>query len=397
MKIKVGVFFGGNSVEHEVSVISGLQAVHAFSADKYEVIPIYISKCNQMYVGELVGKIEAYKDINTLIKGSREVLLVREGNKFNLIYYPVKKFGNPVYTSIDLAFPVVHGTNVEDGTLQGYFKHLQIPFAGCDVLASAVGMDKYVMKAVLKAQGIPVLDCMRIFHKDYIKNQEDFIQRIENEINYPVIVKPVNLGSSVGIKIARDREALYEAIEYAFQFAKGILVEKAITSLREINCSVLGDSEEAIASECEEPINSDEILSYQDKYVSGGKQEGSKGMSGAKRILPAQLTKEQRETIRELAVKTFKALDCNGVARIDFMINKDNDNIYVNEINTIPGSLAFYLWEAVGISFAQMLDRMVELALKRDRENKDIVYSFDSNILASMSFGGAKGAKGIKR
>jgi len=393
MKIKVGVFFGGNSVEHEVSVISGLQAVHAFSREKYEVIPIYISKSNQMYVGDLIGNIESYKDINALIKKSREVLLVREGNKFNLMYYPVKRFGNPVYSAIDLAFPVVHGTNVEDGTLQGYFKHLQIPFVGCDVLASAVGMDKYVMKAVLKAQDIPVLDCYRIFHKDYIKNQEEFISKIENEISYPVIVKPVNLGSSVGIKIARDRDALYEAIEYAFQFAKAILVEKAISSLREINCSVLGDSEEAIASECEEPINTDEILSYQDKYVSGGKQEGSKGMSGAKRILPARLTKEQRDTIRQLAVKTFKALDCNGVARIDFMIDTSTDKIYVNEINTIPGSLAFYLWEAVGVSFSKLLDRMVELALKRDRENKDIVYSFDSNILSNMSFGGAKGVK----
>lgn len=393
MKIKVGVFFGGNSVEHEVSVISGLQAVHAFPEDKYEVIPIYISKSNQMFVGDLIGRIESYRDIKDLIKKSREVLLVRDGNKFNLIYYPVRKFGNPVYASIDVAFPVVHGTNVEDGTLQGYFKHLQIPFAGCDVLASAVGMDKYVMKAVLKEQGIPVLDCLRTSHIDYIKNQEEFINRVENEIGYPVIVKPVNLGSSVGIKIARNRDALYEAIDYAFQFSRGILVEKAIAKLREINCAVLGDSEEAAASECEEPINSDEILSYQDKYVSGGKQEGSKGMSSAKRILPADLTKQQRDAIRELAIKTFKALDCNGVARIDFMIDTSTDKIYVNEINTIPGSLAFYLWEAVGVSFSQLLDRMVELALKRDRENRDIVYSFDSNILSNMSFGGAKGAK----
>jgi D-alanine-D-alanine ligase len=393
MKIKVGVFFGGNSVEHEVSVISGLQAVGSFPKEKYDVIPIYITKSNQMYVGELIGKIEAYKDISTLIKASKEVLLVRDGNKFNLVYYPIKKFGNPVYASIDVAFPVVHGTNVEDGTLQGYFKHLQIPFVGCDVLASAVGMDKYVMKTVLKEEKIPVLNCCRIFQKDYLRGSEEFIQRIEGELSYPVIVKPINLGSSVGIKIARDRDALLEAIEYAFQFAKSILVEKAITSLREINCAVLGNEEEAIASECEEPINSDEILSYQDKYVSGAKGEGSKGMSSTKRKLPADLTKEQRDTIRELAVKTFKALDCNGVARIDFMIDTSTDQIYVNEINTIPGSLAFYLWEAIGIKFADLLDRMVELALKRDRENKDIVYSFDSNILSNLSLTGAKGAK----
>lgn len=393
MRIKIGVFFGGNSVEHEVSVISGLQAAYAFNQEKYEVIPIYITKTNQMYVGEQIGKIEAYKDIKALIKNSREVVLVRDQNKVNLLYYPIKKFGNAVYDTIDVAFPVVHGTNVEDGTLQGYLKHLQIPFAGCDVLASAVGMDKYVMKTVLKDQGIPVLDCCRINMKAYHKNPDFYIETIERDITYPVIVKPINLGSSVGIKIARDRDGLLEAIDYSFQFAKNVLVEKAIVNLREINCAVLGDDEEASASECEEPINSDEILSYQDKYVSGGKGEGSKGMSSLKRKLPADLTKEQRDTIRELAVKTFQALGCNGVARIDFMIDTGINKIYVNEINTIPGSLAFYLWEAVGLKFEDMLDRMVNLALKRDREGKEIVYSFDTNILSNLSFGGAKGAK----
>lgn len=393
MRIKVGVFFGGNSVEHEVSVISGLQAVYAFNQEKYEVIPIYITKTNQMYVGEQIGKIEAYKDIKTLLKNSREIIIAKDQNKVNLIYYPIRKFGNSVYDTIDVAFPVVHGTNVEDGTLQGYLKHLQIPFAGCDVLASAIGMDKYVMKTVLKEQGIPVLDCCRINLKTYHKNQNNDIENIEKEIGYPVIVKPINLGSSVGIKIARDREALLDAIDYSFQFAKNILVEKAITSLREINCAVLGDDEEALASECEEPVNTDEILSYQDKYVSGGKGEGSKGMSSLKRKLPAELTKEQRDMIRELAVSTFQALDCNGVARIDFMIDTSIDKIYVNEINTIPGSLAFYLWEAVGLQFGDMLDRMVKLALKRDRESKEIVYSFSTNILSNLSFGGSKGAK----
>lgn len=393
MKIKIGVFFGGNSVEHEVSIISGLQAVYAFQQEKYEIIPVYITKTNHMYVGEQIGKIEAYKDTKTLLKNSKEVILVREDNKVNLLFYPIKKFGNPIYNSIDVAFPVVHGTNVEDGTLQGYFKHLGVPFAGCDVLASAVGMDKYVMKTVLKDQGIPVLDCCHFDYKSYGRNPDEIMNKIEETLEYPVIVKPSNLGSSVGIKIARDRDSLSEALEYSFQFAKNVLVEHAITSLREINCSVLGDYENAEASECEEPITSDEILSYEDKYLSGSKGSGSKGMSSTQRKLPAELTKDQRDTIRNLAVKTFQTLDCSGVARIDFMIDTSIDKIYVNEINTIPGSLAFYLWEPVGVKFADMLDRCVNLALKRDREGKEIVYSFDTNILSGVTLGGAKGTK----
>lgn len=216
--------------------------------------------------------------------------------------------------------------------------------------------------------------------------------KIEKKISYPVIVKPVNLGSSVGIKVAKDREELREALEYAFTFGPKVLVERAIMNLREINCAVLGDYEEAQASECEEPISSDEILSYEDKYVAGGKG-GSEGMRTAKRELPAKLTPEKREEIRELAVKTFRTLGCNGVSRIDFMIDKDTNQVYVNEINPIPGSLAFYLWEALGKPYAALLDDMVKLALKREREEQSMLTSFDTNILQNANLSGAKGVK----
>ncbi|MDF2541834.1 MAG: D-alanine--D-alanine ligase [Herbinix sp.] len=381
-------------MEHEVSIISAIQATYSFNKEKYEIIPVYITKENRMFVGEEIGKIEAYKNVKGLLKNSKEIILINENNRLNLVYYPIKKFGNAVYDSIDVAFPIVHGTNVEDGTFQGYLKHLGIPFVGCDVLASAVGMDKYVMKTILKESGIPVLDCCYFDQKRYQKDSDTIMDEIEAKLGYPVIVKPSNLGSSVGIKVARDRDSLSEALEYAFQYAKKVLVEHAITALREINCSVIGDYEEALASECEEPITTDEILSYEDKYLSGGKGNGSKGMSSTKRQLPAQITKEQRDTIRDLAVRTFQALDCNGVARIDLMIDKDTGKIWVNEINTIPGSLAFYLWEALGMKYIELLDRCVSLALKRDRENKEIVYSFDTNILSGVSFGGMKGLKG---
>lgn len=392
MKIRVGVFFGGKSVEHEVSVISGLQAYNAFDKDKYEPIAIYITKDNELYTGEAVSDIANYKNIPELLKKSTRVFFMCEQGKVELIQYPAKKFGSSVVAQIDVAFPVVHGANVEDGCLQGFLRHYNIPFAGCDVMASAVTMDKYVMKTVLKDNDIPVLDCVTLNVREYQTDEAAALHKVEDRIAYPVIVKPVNLGSSVGIKVAKDQEQLREALEYAFTFGAKVLVERAITSLREINCAVLGDYEEAEASECEEPISSDEILSYEDKYVAGGKG-GSEGMRTAKRELPANLTPERREEIRQLAVKTFQVLNCSGVSRIDFMIDKDTDKVYVNEINPIPGSLAFYLWEALGKPYAELLDDMVKLALKREREEKNMMTSFDSNILQSANLSGAKGVK----
>lgn len=391
MKIKIGVFFGGQSVEHEVSIISALQAVNNFDRSKYDIIPIYITKGNEFYVGEKIGDIEAYKNIPALLKKSQKVILVNENEKLNLIKYPMKKFGSNIYDYIDIAFPIVHGTNVEDGALQGYLKTLRIPFAGCDVMASASGMDKYVMKTILKDNDIPVLDCCRSDRRHYQSDTAAFLDKVEALIGYPVIVKPINLGSSVGIRKANDRETLEDALDYAFQFANDVLVEKAIQNLREINCSVLGDYEEAIASECEEPISSDEILSYEDKYLSGEKSSGSKGMSSTKRKLPADIPADVKAEIQRLAVKTFQSLNCNGVARIDFMLDVDENKVWVNEINTIPGSLAFYLWEASGVKYKELLDRLVKLALKRERENKDITYSFDTNILSGVKLGGMKG------
>lgn len=396
MKIKIGVLFGGKSVEHEVSIISAIQAIRYINKDKYDVVPIYVTKSNEMYVGEDIGNIEKYKNIKELLNNSQRVVLLSNNDKLEIYKFPFKKLANNYYDYIDVAFPIVHGTNVEDGTLQGYLKTLNVPFVGCDVTSSAIGMDKYVMKTVLKDNTIPVLNCMRFDFNEYNTDAKKVVSDVEENIEYPVIVKPINLGSSVGIKIAHNKEELFEALEYAFSFAKNILVEKAIIHLKEINCSVLGDYEEAFASECEEPIGSDEILSYEDKYISGGsKKTGSKGMTSLDRKLPAEISDELKARIQELAIKTFKALGCNGVSRIDFMIDKDTDEVYVNEINTIPGSLSFYLWKATGMNYEELLDKLITLALKREREEKDISYSFDTNILEGVNLGGLKGTKKV--
>ena len=410
MKIKVGVLFGGKTVEHEISIISAIQAMGYLDRNKYDVIPIYITKNNEFYVGEEVGKIESYTDINSLIKNSQRVIMVRDDNKVNLIKYPQKMFSKGVVDYIDIAFPVVHGTNVEDGTLQGFLKMFNIPYVGCDVLSSAVGMDKYVMKTVLKDNGIPVLDCKCYTAKQYDENEEAIIEEIEKVIGYPLIVKPVNLGSSIGISKAENRTELYDSLDTAFRYATKVLVETAVQNLKEINCSVLGDYEDAEASECEEPVSSDKILTFAEKYIGDGSAKGakgtkggvkssggSKGMATLKRKIPADITDEQRDTIRDLAVKAFKCLGCGGVSRIDFMMDTKTGNIWLNEINTIPGSLSFYLWEPIGVKYSELLDRMISLALKRERESENITYTFDSNVLQGVRLGGGtKGAKGTK-
>lgn len=393
MKINLAVIFGGKSVEHEVSVISAVQAMASLNKEKYNIIPVYMTKSNEFYTGQQLFDINSYKNIPELLTNCTECILVRSEGKVSLIRQKMKKFGSNQISDIDVVFPIVHGTNVEDGALQGYIQTLDIPYVGCDVLSSAIGMDKYAMKILLKEAGFPVLDCCR-FSDFEAENIDKCLDEVEAKFSYPVIVKPINLGSSVGISKASDRRSLENSIEESFQFADRILVEPAIVKLKEINCAVVGDSEEAEASVCEEPVQCDEILSYNDKYVSGDKSGGSKGMATLKRKIPAEITAEQEEFIRKTAVDAFKYLGCCGVTRIDFMIDMEDNKVYLNEINTIPGSLAFYLWEPKRVKYTELLDRLINLALKRYRKNEKINYSFDTNIL---SMGGSFGAKGSKR
>ena len=397
MKINVAVLFGGKSVEHEVSVISALQAMQNMNKDKYQLYPVYITKKNELYYGEDLDKIDEYKNIPRLLEKSTKINIVTDGDKTYLLPQQQKLFSKqkPIAV-IDVAFPIVHGTNVEDGALQGFIKTLNLPFVGCDVLASAICMDKYAMKVMLRDAGFPVLDGLCFTVTDY-KNSDVIIEKTEKKFGYPVVVKPVNLGSSVGISKADNKAEFEDALELAFSFADKILVEPAVVNLKEINCSVVGDYTEAEASELEEPVSADKILSYKDKYLDGGKKTGgSKGMTSLKRKIPADIPAETATEIKKIAVEAFKYLDCNGVVRIDYLMNSKTGEFWINEFNTIPGSLAFYLWEPLGIKYSELLDRLISLALKRQRNREEITYSFDTNILSSGALGGAKGSKGSK-
>ena len=402
MKLKIAVLFGGASVEHEVAVISGIQAIMNLDKEKYDVIPVYLTKDSEMYIGSGIGTIENYKNIPALLEQSQRVILARDEGEVYLVPFPKQKkkgllgkvFGpggkGGERIRIDLAFPIVHGKMVEDGTIAGYLRVLGVPFVGPDVGASAFSMDKYVSKVILQDAGVPVLPGVCFNTGDY-RDIDSIVEVIEDKIGYPVIIKPVDLGSSVGISVAKDRSALIDAVDDAFTYAHIIMAEHAILQLREINCAVLGDDSEAIASECEEPHHTDEILSYRDKYQRGGsKGGGSKGMAGVARKIPADLSPEDRERVRTLAVRSFQALRCSGVARIDFMIDEANGELYCNEINPIPGSLSFDLWEPLGMPYPELLDRLIRLALSRKREEETLTFSFDSNLLDGASLSGAK-------
>lgn len=396
MKIQLLVVFGGKTVEHEISIISAIQAINHIDKSKYDVIPLYLTKELEFYTGESISHIESYQNIDKLLKNSVRVTFTKENDSVFLVEYSNKKF-KKFKKRIDIAFPIVHGNNVEDGSIQGFLKTLGLPFIGCDVISSAAGMDKHIMKCILKDFSIPVLDCL-VFNKyEYDSNSNAIINEIKEKLTFPLIIKPATLGSSIGISKANNDTELEESLETAFSFATKILVEPAITNLREINCSVVGDTEEAEASECEEPLNATTILSYEDKYMGSSsksaKSSDSQGMASLARQIPADIPDELRNEIRTLAVKTFKALGCNGVSRIDFLLDVTTNSIYVNEINTIPGSLSFYLWEPLGISYTKLIDKLIQLCLKREREEKNLLNSFNTNVLSLCSSGSLNGAK----
>ncbi len=392
MKLKVGVIFGGETVEHEVSIISALQAIENMDRTKYDIVPIYISKDKIWYTGHMLFDIDVYKDFNDLKRYATPCTLVNKKGNF----YLQKTTGifRKDITELDIAFPIVHGNNVEDGTIHGYLKTVGIPTVGSGVLGSALGQDKVIMKQVFKAMGLPIVDYVWFFENEYLETPDDIIKSI-NKLGYPVVVKPATLGSSVGITYVHNEKELVGAIEDAINYDEKIIVEKAVPNLVEVNCSVLGNYTYQETSEIEEVLSSKDLLSYQDKYIGGNKSKGSKGMASASRIIPARISQDTEEKVRTIAMSAFRALNLSGVCRIDFLINKETREVFINEPNTIPGSLSFYLWEPAGKPYRELLDDLINLAIKDYKNKSKKNYSFDSNILSGYVMG-AKGIKGAK-
>ena len=389
MKIKVGVIFGGETVEHEVSIISAVQAMNNLNTEKYDIVPIYISKDRTWYTGKMLSDIEIYKDIDLLKRYAKKVTLCNKEGRFVLVN-TTGIFRRDI-TEIDIALPIVHGINVEDGTLAGYLDTIGIPYVGSRVIGAALGQDKVIMKQIFESCDIPVVPYTWFFDSEYFTDKETIMKKIK-KVGYPVIVKPANLGSSVGISIANNEEELEKSISDAIEYDTKIVVEKVIENMTEVNCSVLGNYGNQSVGVLEEVMGADEFLSYNDKYMGGGKTKGSKGMASTNRIIPARISEEMAENIKETSKKVFKVLNLSGVCRIDYLIDKEKNKFYVNEPNTIPGSLSFYLWEPIGKTYPDLLDDIINIAVKDYKNRKNKTYSFNSNILSN--YNGLKGGKG---
>ena len=399
MKIKLGVIFGGESVEHEVSVISAVQAMESIDEERYDIIPIYISKERIWYTGAMLRDMDVYKNFDDLKRYAKEVVLTKKGDKYYL--QSTKGMFRKDITDIDIAFPIVHGNNVEDGSIQGYLESTGIPYVGSHVLGAALGQDKVLMKQVFESNDIPVVPYTWFYDYEYEEDNKSILDKI-NKLKYPVVVKPATLGSSVGITYVKTDSDIKDAIKEAIKYDNKIVVEKAVSNLVEVNCSVLGNYKHQDTSALEEVLSDNELLTYADKYIGGskGKLKGamnsSKGMASTSRIIPARIDKKVEEKIKDISVRAFKALNLSGVCRIDFLIDSKTNDVYINEPNTIPGSLAFYLWEPVGKGYKELLSDMINIAIKDYKEKHKKTYSFDTNILSN--FNGLKGAKGkLKR
>lgn len=393
MKLTVGVFFGGVSCEHEISIISANQAMNAIDRTKYEVIPVYISKSSDFYIGDKLNDLANFADLNSLCNSLEKVCLCKDGNKVYL--KPVKSglFAKKAQT-IDVAFLVMHGTNGEDGALQGMMEMLNLPYTSSGVLGGAIGQDKAVMKQILSFEEIPVCPWFSMLAHEFTDRQEEYLQKAA-EMGYPLIIKPANLGSSIGIEVAHDRDEFIEKVKECSKYDFKLVVEKLIKNLTEVNISAMGNRYECKTSAIEQVLHQGDLLDYQEKYLGGSKSAkgakmpskgklGAKGMASLSRLVPAPIGDKKTAEIAELAKKTFKALNANGVVRIDFMIDNSCDKVYVNEINTIPGSLAFYLWSETGMDFTQECDYLIENALKVYREKEKKTYSFSTNVLSKF-------------
>ena len=396
--IKVGVIFGGESVEHEVSIITAVQAMNYMDQKKYEIVPIYISKDRNWYTGESLREMSTYKDLSLVPTLAKEVTLTKKDDEFIL----QKKNGlfKGTVETIDVAFPIVHGKGVEDGSLSGYLETLGIPYVGPSMLGAAIGQDKVVQKQVMQASNIPVVNYTWFYDYEYQSDAENIIREIK-KLSYPVIVKPARLGSSVGIAVAKSDEQLKEAIEEAIKYDEKIVVEAMVKNLKEVDCAVVGNYQDMECSLIGEMLTDNDFLTFEDKYIGEGGKGGKKGSaknqnsgklatSGFK--IPAELDKEIEEQIYKYSKEAFRCLNLSGVTRFDFLVDTKAKKVYVNEPNTIPGCLAFFFYTPKGKKYTKLLDEMITSAIKEYKSSKKKVTSFESNVLST--YDGSKGAKG---
>ena len=376
MKKQIGVIFGSRSCEREVSIISAVQLMRSADTDKYDIIPVYIDESGTWYTGDSLKDIRSYKPFNPSAKGIRKVFPDLTGGSGALLYLN-KGTGLFAKERLEIAARV---------------ELAKIPYTSTGVAGSAIGMDRIMRKQFFTGAELPVLPGEWFTRREFASDWKEILNTVSNKLGFPVFVKPANLGSSIGVSRADNAEELKESLSLAFEYDRRVLVEKGLDKPVELNCSVLGYDDEVIASPIEMPLNHDEFLDFRDKYLGGG---GSKGMASLSRVLPAPIEDSLKKEIQDLSIKIFRLLDCKGVVRIDYMFDRITEKLFITEINTIPGSLAFYLWEKDGIPYKKLIDRMISCAEKAFEDRNLTNYAYTSDILKNASFG-TKGAKGTK-
>jgi D-alanine-D-alanine ligase len=386
----VAVIFGGRSVEHDVSVVTGQQVMNAFDPERYEVVPIYIDRDGRWFTGEPLRNLKYFQDEITSMKGVETAIISPSVQHHGLIINPTAgRFDKSEIKRIDVVFPAIHGTHGEDGTLQGLLELADIPYVGCGVLASAVANDKVMSKIVLSQQGIPVVPGISFSREEWQTAPDNVVSHIVHELQYPVFVKPATLGSSIGIARAADETMLRASIEVAVSLDSRVLIEQAVTEPTEINCAVMGAGEKIRASVLEQPVSWEQFLTYEEKYLRGGE-----GMKSAERIIPAPLSAEMTEKIQSLAVRAFRAIEGRGTARLDFLVK--GEDVFLNEINTMPGSVAFYLWQEEGRSARDVVQELVEIARDAHAQKRMNTYNYQTGLINLAAARGLKGVKGTK-
>lgn len=380
---KIGVIFGGVTCEHDVSIVTGLQLIENINKSKYEVYPIYIHSDGEWYTGNKLLDQTIYKDFESY-KGALDKGYIAP-NRPGLVIPNRGFIGKDSFIKLDVVIPAMHGMNGEDGSIQGLLELANIPYTSSGILGSSIGMDKILMKKVFEANLIPVLPYTYFLRSEWENSQDGIIAQIEAVLRYPLFVKPSNLGSSIGISKANNRDELVNAINIAASYDERIIVENGLNDIIEVNCSALGRGEKVSVSVCEQPVSWKEFLTFDEKYLRNGKTGGPKnpasGMENMTRKVPAPLTDEQTKEVKEITAKAFKALNSKGVVRIDFIVDNTDGKVYVNEINTIPGSFAFYLWDFEGLKYPQLIDKLVQFAEEENVEKNKNNYTYNSDII----------------
>ncbi|HMM26875.1 MAG TPA: D-alanine--D-alanine ligase family protein [Aggregatilineaceae bacterium] len=388
----VGVIFGSRSVEHDVSIVTAQQVMQALRPDRYEVVPIYITRDGRWLTGPGLRELKTFQADEIADRmGMKDVVISPSPHHHGLIIQPVSGLmSRSQLRRLDVVVPALHGTHGEDGTIQGLLELADIPYVGAGVMASAVVRDKIMLKSVLAQHGLPVVEHLGFSRQEWTANANEVLARIDAQLGYPVFVKPASLGSSIGVARAKDAEEARTYITIAATFDRRIIVEKALTSAIEINCALLGNGPYR-ASALEQPITWQEFLTYEEKYM---RSEGAAGMKGAERKIPAPLSAELTARIQDLARQAFAAVDGRGTARVDFLVREQAGDVIVNEINTIPGSMAFYLWQEEGMTPAAVMDELIRLAFEAHAEKRKTVYNYKTGLIDHAA---ARGLKGIKK